>query len=136
MALSRKSGFVLMAVLVLAAYLAGAVPNYLQVLDLRSHARTSSGRMMLLTAQSELGMAVAEAQNANFGNAREHATAFFDLLGEWSATVGSSAPRSNLASLLNRRDEIAADLQGLKAEAAEKLRGMYRQVYEAAKAMK
>jgi CRISPR/Cas system-associated protein Cas10 (large subunit of type III CRISPR-Cas system) len=126
MALSGKTKFTLITALVMGAFLAGYIPSCARVRSLKSELRSSEDRLRRLSMQSELGKAIIEVQQNNFGNAKESITAFFDLIRDSLPEMPEGSARTQLSAVLNRRDEIISDLTSLRPEVLDKLRAIYR----------
>jgi type II secretory pathway pseudopilin PulG len=132
MALSRKTGAIIIVILLLAAFLGGFIPMYLknqelaeQVKAAQSNLEAAQDQLRSALLQNALGLMLVEVEQNNFGLAQERSTRFFDDLRQAMATVRDDKTRARWASFLKRRDEITADLTALNPETPAKLRTLY-----------
>ena len=82
-------------------------------------------RLRLAELRTQLGTIIFEAQNQNFGAARDLSTEFFNELSQAASTTQDAALRQQLEAILQRRDEFTADLTALSPQAAAKLWDVY-----------
>lgn len=88
----------------------------------------------LALAHSKLGLVLYEVNRNNFANALARSTEFFDALREVTSapSFSSAVPRGEpFLAMLNRRDEISADLARGDQAARQKLTEMYLQFEQA-----
>jgi hypothetical protein len=109
---------------VVAAFLAGFVPQFLDKRDAGSRleevSRLSGHRLLRL----ELATLLVEVEQGRSAQARDMSTAFFDHL--HAVTERASEERQpTLKAILDRRDEITADLTAANPETVNKLRAMF-----------
>jgi hypothetical protein len=69
-------------------------------------------------------------QEKNFGKARERSTRFFDGLRQLIQDTQDNSLREKLMPILNRRDEITADITTADVGVTGKLRAFYQDMYE------
>ncbi len=135
MALSRKTSLLIVAVLLLAAFLGGYVPQSLKNRELTTRMQQTQERLRLATLQNDLGMILVEVEQNNFGAAKERSTGFFDDLRQTIAATRDDGRKQRLTGLLNHRDEVTSDLTSLNAETAAKLRSLYLEFFQGAAAV-
>ncbi len=147
MELSNKKIWMIGLALFLVAFLIGFVPvtmknqslsNQLQQKeqalaeragDLQKQQAASREKLRLAELNNQLGMLMIVTQERNFGEAKERSTQFFDALRQFTQDTQDNGLREKLMAILNRRDEITADLAAVNAGVAEKLRALYREMY-------
>lgn len=100
--------------------------------SLETQVETLQGRVSDLEQQlrisrlrNQLGTLIFEVQNQNFGRARELSTSFFNDVADAATGVEDTQLRSQLEEILQRRDELTADLTALSPDSAKKLQGIY-----------
>jgi hypothetical protein len=148
MELSRKKTWAIGGALALVAFLIGFVPmslknrslNYqLQQKERALAERTSNfqkqqaaslEKLRLAELNNQLGMLMIMTQEKNFGKARERSTRFFDGLRQLIQDTQDNSLREKLTPILNRRDEITADLTTADVGVTGKLRAFYQDMYE------
>jgi len=134
MPLSRKTTFGIVAALVVVAFLAGYIPQFFEILNLRSELRHSQERLQFAVLEGELALSIIEVQQNNFGNAQAHATNFFNLMRDLHPNLTDESLKSRVSTALERRDEVISDLATMRPEVYAKLREIQRQLYEQAQA--
>ena len=92
---------------------------------LRTQLAATDAKYQVASVTNQLGIILIEVNRANFGNAKELATRFFDDLTDLSRSVPDAGTRDRLMKVLRRRDEIVSDLAMLKPETAAKLQTIY-----------
>ena len=92
---------------------------------LRTQLASTEAKYQVARVTNQLGIILIEVNRANFGNAKELSTRFFDDLTDLSRSVPDAATRERLMKVLRRRDEIVSDLAMLKPETATKLQTIY-----------
>jgi hypothetical protein len=97
--------------------------------ELQKQLAGSRGKLRLAELNNQLGILMIMAQEKNFGEARERSTRFFDELRQFTQDTQDNDLREKLMAILNRRDEITADLTVANAGVTEKLRALYREMY-------
>jgi len=119
-------------VLFLIGVLVGAAPLAYLYWQVHQKAETAESRAMdleerlrLAELRTQLGTIIFEAQNQNFGRARDLSTEFFNELSQAASTTQDAALRQQLEAILQRRDEFTADLTSLNPKAAAKLWDVY-----------
>ena len=128
--------FVLVVLLVVAAFAVGYVPMKLELVESNQQlaaTRESLGaqlagakqQLRLSALQGELGMLVVEVEQANFGKARVRSSRFFDGLRDAIEGVEDQNTKRYLAAVLMRRDQVTSDLVLSNPETAPKLRDLY-----------
>jgi len=119
-------------VLFLIGFLVGAAPLAYLYWQVNQKAETAESRVLdleerlrLAELRTQLGTIIFEAQNQNFGRARDLSTEFFNDLSQAASTTQDAALRQQLEAILQRRDEFTADLTSLSPQAAAKLWDVY-----------
>lgn len=119
-------------VLFLIGFLVGAAPLAYLYWQVNQKAETAESRALdleerlrLAELRTQLGTIIFEAQNQNFGDARDLSTEFFNELSQAASTTQDAALRQQLEAILQRRDEFTADLTALSPQAAAKLWDVY-----------
>jgi hypothetical protein len=148
MALSKKKTLAIGGALALAAFLIGFVPvrmenrslNYQlqqneralaeQTSDFQKQQAASREKLQLAELNNQLGMLMIMTQEKNFGKARGLSTRFFDGLQQLIQDTQDNSLREKLTPILNRRDEITADLTTADVGVTGKLRAFYQDMYE------
>ncbi len=97
---------------------ANVAADQVQLLSLRRSLKSAKLR-------DELANMFIEVKHGNVGKAREQATQFFDDLRRSASEATDSQVRERLQSILDRRDEITADLVAMNASTVDKLTQMY-----------
>lgn len=136
------------AVVALIFFLLGFIPQALKARGVRQErerqatrisqletdlARTQAQRDLAL-ALGKLGLVLYEVNRNNFANALARSTEFFDALREVTSapSFSSAVPRGEpFLAMLNRRDEISADLARGDQAVRQKLSEMYLQFEQA-----
>ncbi len=147
MELSNKKIWMICGALILVAFLIGFVPvrmknqslsNQLQqkgqalaeqASDLQKQQAASREMLQLAKLNNQLGMLMIITQERDFGEARKRSTQFFDELRQFTQDTQDNNLREKLMAILNRRDEITADLTAANSGVTEKLRTLYREMY-------
>ncbi|MGZ8781691.1 MAG: hypothetical protein ACXW31_17370 [Thermoanaerobaculia bacterium] len=120
--------FLFVALLLIAAFLAGFVPQWLEVRSLRAELDKTELQLRLADAHRTLGMASHEAQRSNYANAAQAAAKFFDqsaTLSRTDAVVNEARTSVALLSYTAQRDEVMALLSAGDPAARERLAGMF-----------
>lgn len=100
-----------------------------QASDFRKQRDASREKLRLTELNNQLGMLMIMTQEKNFGAARELSTQFFDGLRQFTYDTQDNSLREKLMAILNRRDEITADLTAAQAGVNEKMRTLYQEMY-------
>lgn len=100
-----------------------------QASDFQKQQSASREKLRLAELNNLLGMLMIMTREKNFGAARERSTQFFDGLRQLTYDTQDNSLREKLMAILNRRDEITADLTAAKAGVTEKMRALYREMY-------
>ncbi|HKX29938.1 MAG TPA: hypothetical protein VJ302_19765 [Blastocatellia bacterium] len=100
--------------------------------NLQNDLAVSQEKLQLTGLNTQLGMLMIKAQKKNFGEARTDSTKFFDGLRQFAQQTRNHDLRDKLLVILNRRDEITADLTMASPGTADKLRALYGEMYRLA----
>ena len=120
--------FLLVLILLAAAFLGGYVPQWLEVRNLRASLETADLQLQLVNAHRMLGVASQEAQRNNYASAAQAASQFFDqcaLLVRNEAFEKEPRTRVALTSYAQQRDEVMALLSAADPAARERLAGLF-----------
>ena len=98
---------------------------------LRTQLSATEAKFQIASVTNQLGVVLIAVNRNNFGNASELATRFFDDLTDLSHSMPDTPERDRLTQVLQRRDEIIADLAMLKPETASKLQSIYLELVSA-----
>jgi len=147
MEFSNKTIWMIAGALIIAAFLIGFVPGRLathslnnqlqqkkqalaeQASDFQKQQAFSRAKLRLAELNNQLGMLMIMTQEKNFGEARERSTQFFDGLRQYAQDAQDQNLREKLTVILNRRDEITADLTLASAGVSDKLRALYQEMF-------
>ena len=132
MALSKSAKLITALILLVAAYLAGFLPPYLenrrltsQIRDLQNRFSDSEAKQEVTSLRNDLAMILLDIEENNFGVAKDRSTRFFDKLRQAIPNLRDHQLRQQLSSILGRRDEITADLTSLNPEISSKIRKLF-----------
>lgn len=145
---SRRTWIVIAVAAAVILFLLGFLPPALKSRELRRQASLETTKMTqleselartrvqrdLARAQGDLGLVLYEVNRNNFANASARSTAFFDALRDATAEPGFAQAISRpepFRAILQRRDEISADLARGDQAARQKLNEMFLQFDEA-----
>lgn len=120
--------FLFVAFLVIAAFLGGFVPQWLEARSLRAELDQTELRLRLADAHRMLGMASHEAQRSNYASAGLAAAQFFDqsaTLARTDALANDARTQVALLSYTSQRDEVMALLSAGDPAVRERLAGMF-----------
>src|SRR5262245_29599430 len=147
MEISHKTIWMIAGALIIAAFLIGFVPARLttqslnhrlqqqekalvgQASEFQKQQAFSRDKLRLAELNNQLGMLMIMTQEKNFGEARERSTQFFDGLRQYTQDTQDNNVREKLMVILNRRDEITADLSLANAGVSDKLRSLYQDMF-------
>ena len=116
--------FLLVVFLLIAAFLGGFVPQWLEVRTLRETLTTTELQLRLAEAHRTLGIASHEAMRNNYASAADAAARFFDkcaVLARSDAFEKEPRTRVALLSYTQQRDEVMALLSAGDPVAKERL---------------
>lgn len=120
--------FLFVAFLLIAAFLGGFIPQWLEARSLRAELNEIELEVRLADAHRKLGMASHEAQRSNYASAAQAAAQFFDqsaTLARTDALANEPRTRVALLSYTSERDEVMALLSAGDPAARERLAGMF-----------
>ncbi len=126
----RRTGrnFLIILLLLIAAFLGGYVPQWLEVRTLRAELQTTDLQLRLAELHQLLGLASHEAQRNNYASAAEDARRFFDQCATLARSgMFDAEPRTQTALLgyAAQRDEVMTLLTSADPASHERLAGMY-----------
>jgi len=122
-----KTAFVVIVLLV-AAFLAGYVPQRLRADREEATLRTMRLDLELSNAHRDLGIAALEAQRSNYANAATASRRFFDACAKLAQDPGlADEPRTRgaLGSYAASRDEISVELATANSQVGQRLSSLY-----------
>lgn len=140
--MSRRTWIIVALVVAAALFLAGLIPGWLNAREARREATASAEKFTrneellaqirldldIARLRGKLGEVLYEANRNNYASAATVASQFFDgvqsAIGNAALQQGSERQQV-LRQVLNRRDEIAADLARADAAVKDKLAAMY-----------
>lgn len=133
----KKVLIVLLALVV--SFLAGYVPQYFELQEMEQQCTEAEERYQELLADereqnrvlqlhSELGMLLLEAQQSNFGNARERSTKLFNAVRDAVPATSDPKLKGALTNIMQQRDEITSGLTAASPEAVARIRGLYHEL--------
>ena len=93
--------------------------------ELRARLTELDERLRVASLQSRLGLILIDVEHGNFGKAAERSTKFFDDVRGALMASRSGSVRKSLETILSHRDEVTANLTGLKPGSADVLRRAY-----------
>lgn len=100
-----------------------------QTSDFQKQQAASQEKLRLAELNNQLGMLMIMTQEKNFGEARALSTQFFNGLRQFTQDTQDNSLREKLMAILDRRDEITADLTTANAGVTDKLRAFYQEMY-------
>ena len=137
--MTTKTKVIAGLLILLATFLIGFVPQYMDKVRLRNELRTSGEQVMALgldVRMAELrdlcGMMLLEVQGQNYGLAREFSTQYFEKVREVAEDVPDPRGQS-LRELLTGRDSLNALLAQTDAASSSEIQMLCRRTYEATK---
>jgi hypothetical protein len=107
---SVKNRLLLYALVLLAVFLLGFLPQYINVNRLTQQVAALQWQNRIGTARDLIGLAFLEVSNNNFGVASSHASAFFTQLRALIDSAPEPAQREALQQLLSRQDSVISGL--------------------------
>jgi hypothetical protein len=107
---NRLNKLLIYAGVLLLAFLAGFLPQRVQVSGLSGQVKALTQQTKVGAARQHLALAFVEVTNNNYGVAGQHASAFFDQLRQASETATDANEGKVLQSILAQRDETTGAL--------------------------
>lgn len=105
---SRKA--LILAVVILAAFLFGYIPQHSAAAALRQQLDSCSRRLEFAALKNAIGLTYVAVTEKNYGEAAKYATRFFDRARLLAAESQNSSARPVLQNVLSQRDKITAGL--------------------------
>jgi len=105
-----KNTIIIVAVLVVAAFLAGFLPSYIKRRGLESELRQATMENRMSQLRDLAGLAYLQANQKNYGLAADSSARFFQSTREVLNQTQDTARRKALEDLLGSRDKIASEL--------------------------
>ena len=123
-----RGRFLIVALLLVVAFLGGFIPQWIEARNLRTRLERMETQLQLANLHRLLGVASQEAQRNNYASAAEAAAQFFDQCATITR-MGSfeDEPRTRVAleSYVQQRDTVMALLSAGDPAARERLAGMF-----------
>ena len=136
--MATRNKLIIGAVVLLAIFLVGFIPQYLEVRRVRDQVEASSQRAQALERRLQLAelrdilaLAYLETNRKNYGIARQHTTEFFSRAREIASQTADPQLRATLERALQQRDEITAGLTSGEGAVRDTVENLYQQVHEA-----
>lgn len=134
--------FLVLVIALGVAFLAGYIPEYLQVQELKQQSAAAQEKLQSRIAaletkyevaqiHSRLGMLILQVEQKNFGDSLKISTALFDQIAASLPTISDAASRQVLSDLSKQRDAITSALTSGSPDAAGKLKQFYEQLGKA-----
>lgn len=127
MAAGKK--FILWAVAFLAAFLAGFLPRYVEVRQLRRDLAAAHEQAGFVALRDLLAQAYLEVTQNNFGTAGRYTTQFFDQAQELARTLSDRDRKRLLEEILPSRDAVTAGLAKADPAVVATLQDLLRRLY-------
>jgi hypothetical protein len=105
-----KNTIIIVAVLVVAAFLAGFLPSYIKRRGLESELRQATMDNRMSHVRDLAGLAYLQANQKNYGLAAESTARFFQITREVFNQTQDNARRKALEELLSSGEKIASEL--------------------------
>jgi hypothetical protein len=105
-----KNRVIVVAVVVVVAFLLGFVPQYVKAQRLESELHTAQQANAGAELRDLAAQAYVQANQKNFGLAAETASRYFNRTREVASQTGNAATKTALESILTARDKITAEL--------------------------
>jgi hypothetical protein len=132
MALSKPAKFLTILILLLAAYLAGLLPAYVerrtlssQIEALQTRLSDTQAKLEMASLRNDLAMILVDVEQNNFGVARDRSTLFFDRLRQVIPSVSDEQVRQHLSAMLGQRDAVTSDLTSVNPESPARIRKLF-----------
>jgi len=127
-------------VLLLAAYLAGYVPEYLELRDTKQELQQARQEIAGIQFRNELaelrdliGFVYLEASQKNYGLAAQQTTRFFNKLQEIAGRSPEGERKKMLEEMLTSRDAVTAGLANADSAVLWEVQNLFRKTHEATK---
>jgi hypothetical protein len=127
--MAARKKFILWAVAFLAAFLAGFLPRYVEVRQLRRDLAAAHEQAGFVALRDLLAQAYLEVTQNNFGTAGRYTTQFFDQAQELARTLGDRDRKRLLEELLPARDAVTAGLAKADPAVVATLQDLLRRLY-------
>jgi hypothetical protein len=136
MSTRTRNLIIVVAVLLLAAFLAGYFPQYQRASALETQLQQARDRVQSLERSAKLMRARdlahllhLETAKRNYGLAVQHAESFFSHIQSLQAEVDDPALKNGLAELFKEREAVIADLSQVAPAAEERVRQVVERVH-------
>jgi hypothetical protein len=137
-AMKMRSKLIVAAVVLLAVFLIGFVPQYLESRRLQDQVEGSAQRFQSLERRLQmaelrdvLALAYLETNRKNYGTARQHTSEFFARAGEIAQQTADPQLRATLERALQQRDEITAGLTAGEGAVRDTVESLFQEVHTA-----
>jgi type II secretory pathway pseudopilin PulG len=122
----------IVVLLVVAAFATGFGYSYYQSMatadalaKLQSESAVLQDALALAKLRNQLALMIIDVSKGNFGDAKNHATPFFDAVRELAAKTADNAAKQKLNAALNHRDQVISDLTALNPGVAATLQTIF-----------
>ena len=106
----NQKTIVIIAVVVLVAFLLGFVPQYWKSRDLENQLATNREKLQMDELGLMIGYVYLQTNQKNYGLARQYSTKFFDRVRAVSSVTRDSNRKNLLESMLVKRDDVTGGL--------------------------
>lgn len=127
--MAARKKFILWAVALLAAFLVGFLPRYVEVRQLRRDLAAARQQADFVALRDLLAQAYLEVTQNNFGTAGRYTTQFFDQAQELARTLSDRDRKRLLEEILPSRDAVTAGLAKTDPAVVAALQDLLRRLY-------
>jgi hypothetical protein len=135
--MTTKSKLLLWVISVLAAFLLGMVPQYVQKEHLRRELQTANDNVTAIQADSQLaeardlcGLMLLEVLRHNYGSAKDYSANYFEKAHQAMENPKNSSRRKGLEELLASRDSLTSSLAQGDPASASQIQALCARTYE------
>ena len=135
--MSKKSRLLVGLSLLLAAFIAGFAPQYIEKGRLQGQLDSANGRLEAMQSDLKMaelrdlsGLMLTEVLRRNYGSAAEYSSRYFEKVRQASQETANAARQEGLRELLANRDPITAVLAQADPASAAKIQQLYARTFE------
>ena len=135
--MTTKNKLVLWLILLLAAFLIGLVPQYLQKEQLRAQLETDTEHVKSMEVELKMaelrdvcGLMLLEVLRRNYGSAQDYSTTYFEKLREAAENPENSSRKKDLEELLGNRDSVTSALAQGDPASATQIQALFARTYQ------
>jgi hypothetical protein len=136
--MTAKTGLVIGGILVVAAFLGGFIPEYLdnrqlhdQLEAIRQQTASTQERSAADSAALQIGYVYLQTNLKNYGVASQYATKFFDRVRGIGGQTTDPNWRSAIPTILSKRDEVIGGLAKGEASTVGAVQDIFQQTLQA-----